>query len=154
MANILDKYKKDSSQTLLNKYKESAQKPSVLENKRVSLNANPVLNDTTVINENILPDLTDKEGKVMSEDADFFTKLFKTGASVVADVLHGIGKSYEDFVDYIGHNYSIISYITTPTHTSEGSINKTCEHCTDTINVTLPILNETDYNRVIIIWEM
>lgn len=102
MASILDKYKKDSSQTLLNKYKESAQKPSVLKDKeRVSLNANPVLNNTTVINENILPDLTDKEGKVMSEDADFFTKLFKTGASVVADVLHGIGKSYEDFVDYI-----------------------------------------------------
>lgn len=55
----------------------------------------------------------------------------------------------KDFVNHIGHNYTTISIVTTPTYDSEGSANQTCLNCENTINITLPVLNETAYIKVI-----
>ncbi len=98
MASILEKYKKDNS--LLEKYQSKRQEPTILDNKGVSNQANPISTyNQKQQYENILPDITNEEGQIIDEDADVFTKIIKTVASAGADVLYGASKGVEGIID-------------------------------------------------------
>lgn len=98
MNSILEKYKKDNS--LLEKYQSKRQEPTILDNKGVSNQANPVYTyNQEQQYENILPDITNEEGQIIEEDADVFTKIIKTVASAGADVLYGASKGVEGIID-------------------------------------------------------
>lgn len=98
MNSILEKYKKDNS--LLEKYQSKRQEPTILDNKGVSNQANPIYTyNQEQQYENILPDITNEEGQIIEEDADVFTKIIKTVASAGADVLYGASKGVEGIID-------------------------------------------------------